>query len=337
MRERQITTWINEVECRQKRWLQAIKLVLKFNSDEQTRRVARAASLMDRVTSMVPELMLKVVEACVKSQFGHWNVQKSTVLSELADKCFEWPDSVTDNTRDILKLEAANALIKVGIVQITMKISVQNTMVVPPLLVERQNDLRRLALDLHTTPVDGRYNRELNKGIKVMPSLGTHFPNMKVFVLSLYFHCRTGADDSLKYEALNMRNLRRTDDGSGWEQTTIKDTTIDLVQAFAESAPRTRKLIRFGNVAADHDTDPRVGPLVEISRAATQAFEEAAVIQVDDSTTGEQNSARTEARRIFDQAYRAPRVVRVRQGRAVSSFPKRPAIENMTVPYVVSP
>ena len=327
---------MNEVKCRQKRWLRAIKLVLKFKVDEQIRREARAASLMDRVTSTIPELMIKVVEACVKSQFGHWSVHQSTVLSELADKCFEWPGGATDNTRNILSLEAADALIRVSIVQITMEFSAQNTIVVPPLLVGRQNDLHRLALDLHTTPVDGRYNRELNKSIKAMPSLGTHFPNMKVLVLSLYFHCRTRANDSFKYEALNMRNLRRMDDGSGWEHTTIKDTTIDLVQGFAKSAPRTRKLIRFGHVAEDGDTDPWIGPLVEVSRAATRAFEEEAVSEVDHSATGEEVPVRTEARCIFDRAYRAPRVARVRQARAVSSFPTRSAIENMPVPYGMS-
>jgi hypothetical protein len=97
--------------------------------------------------------------------------------------------------------------------------------------------------------VNGSYNRELNKSIKVMPSLGADFPNMRVFVFSLYFHSRTERNShSFKSKVLKTRNIKRIDAESGWQHSTVEDTAVDLVQAFAESAPGTRKLIRFGDV-----------------------------------------------------------------------------------------
>jgi hypothetical protein len=59
-------------------------------------------------------------------------------LAYLADKCFfAWPGGITDDTRNTLSLKIANALIKASIVQIATAFSQHNTLVVPPLLVER--------------------------------------------------------------------------------------------------------------------------------------------------------------------------------------------------------
>ena len=68
-------TWIYEVSYRQKRRLQAIKIVLQFRAEVHKRREERTASIMNRVASLPSELLLEVVEACVESQVGCWNVQ----------------------------------------------------------------------------------------------------------------------------------------------------------------------------------------------------------------------------------------------------------------------
>jgi hypothetical protein len=305
--------------------LQATKLVLKFKANEQNRREARLASLMDRVTSLIPELMLEVIEARVKSQFSQWAVRQSTVrqpvvLDDLAGMCFAWPRGVTSGTRDILKLQAAKALLKNTIVRVPIEFSVQNTLIAPPLLVGREHDLRHLALDLQTTPVDGRYNRELNKCIKVIPSLETHFPNMEVFVLSLYFHCETRINNpSFESALLDMRNLKRTDDGRSWQNVTMKDTAIELIQTFAQSAPQARKLIRFGHTTGDYYHGD-VGPLVEVSSAATQVEEySTSESEVEDGVTHDENVARIEAKTIFDPGYCVPRFARARRVSAASS------------------
>lgn len=330
-------TWIYEVSYRQKRRLQAIKIVLQFRAEVHKRREERTASIMNRVASLPSELLLEVVEACVESQVGCWNVQDSPVqpaLAYLADKCFfAWPRGITDDTRNTLRLESANALIKASIVQIPMAFAPHNRLVVPPLLVERQHDLRRLALDLHTTPMNGSYNRELNKTIKAMPSLGKDFPNMKVFVLSLYFHSRTEKNSRpFKSEVLKMRNIKRIDAESGWQHSTIQDTTVDLVQAFAESAPGPRKLIRFGDVS---DTDgygyPWVGPLVEVSSSATQTFEQAHASEINNTTTRGDDLPRTNAERIFKQSYHAARAVRDRQARASLLYREQVDTRSITI------
>jgi len=333
--KRRTTIWMYEVSDRQKRRLQAMKIVLKFKAEVHQRREARTASVMNRVASLPSELLLQVVKACVESQVGCWNVEDSTVQSTLAclaNMCFAWPGGVNDGIRNILKLEAANALIKVSIVQIRMVFSPHNALMLPLLLVERQRDLRRLALDLHTTPMNGSYNRELNKSIKAMPSLGTDFPNMEVFVLTLYFHCRIKNNNSFISEVLKMRNIKRMDAESGWQHTTVEDTAIDLVRAFAESAPGTRKLIRFGNVAdADDSAHPWVGPLVEVGSPTSRELERATAIEFNDRATCEEDPTRNIAKRAFDWAYHAPRAIQDREARAVLLFRERSAVDASTL------
>lgn len=118
----------------------------------------------------------------MKSQIRHsfWSVQRSTdprTLTSIVDKCFNWPNGLAANIRESLKLEAPKALIKMSIVRIPMVFSTRNTIVVPPMLVERQNDLRRLAVNLNDMPYDGQYNRELNKSIKEHTFPGRTLPN----------------------------------------------------------------------------------------------------------------------------------------------------------------
>ena len=102
-----------------------------------------------------PELLVEVVELTVKSRLGNRRIPgpvDSAVLTKVVDKCFKWPRGLAANARNILKLEGSKALVKIRIVKIPMVFSTQNTIAVPPVLVERQDDLRRLAADLNTMP-----------------------------------------------------------------------------------------------------------------------------------------------------------------------------------------
>ena len=275
---------------------------------------------MSRVVSLLPELMIQVIETSIKSQIGgYWGIGTSNVLVDVADQFFMWPEDLADSTRNILKLEVENALFKKSIVKIAMDFTAQDTIMVPPLLIGRQNDLRRLALDLHTTPIDGGYCRALNKGIKSMPSLGADFPNVEVFVLSFYFHCRTGSYTPLRFdqEVLMMRNLKRTEAESSWEIINMKEAIIAFVGVFAQTAPRARKLLRFGTVMEESHAYDRyfVGRLVKVSSPAVQAFGQALVSKEEDESAREEDPLLAYAKRIFDQAYYAQRIERPRQAR----------------------
>ena len=134
-----------------------MKIVMAFKAKLHTQREILVASVMNRIAQQPSELLLAFVEACVRSQFGHlfWSVQGSTdpkMLTRIVDNCFSWPNGLAANIREMLNLEASKALVKISIVKIPMVFSTQNTIVVPPVLVERQNDLRRLAVDLNTMP-----------------------------------------------------------------------------------------------------------------------------------------------------------------------------------------
>jgi hypothetical protein len=140
---------------RQERWLEAIKLVLEFKAKLHAQEDARVASVMNKIASRPPEILLMIVEACVKPQLRQWSVQgstDSTVLSRIATKCFSWPDGIVANMRDMLEVEASKALIKATIIKIPLVFTTQNTIEIPPMLRDRRNDLRHLALDLDTTP-----------------------------------------------------------------------------------------------------------------------------------------------------------------------------------------
>lgn len=270
---------------------------------------------MDRVVSLASELMIGVVKACVESQYGCWNAKDTTVqgLTNLATRCFTWPRGVTQATFNILKLEAAEALIKTSIVTIPMVFSAQHTVILPPLLVERRDDLRHLSLQLHTTPMDGSYNRELNKGIKSMTALGDSFPNLEVLVLSLYLHSTTQGHQDLQrfqQEVLRMRNVRRVSSTSGWGHATIEDTVVEFIATFAQSGPGRRKLIRFANLK-NNRRDHVIGPLVKVNNPVERVCGQAIVRKVDEEVNGEEDDpAITNARHIFNQAYNAPRVAR---------------------------
>ena len=132
-----------------------MRRVLEFKAKLHTQREKLVASVMNGIAQRPSELLLAVVEACVKSNFGHlvWSVRGSTgptALSRIVDKCFKWPNDLEANVCETLKLKASKALIKISIIKIPMVFSTQNTIVVPPMLVERQDDLRRLVVNLNT-------------------------------------------------------------------------------------------------------------------------------------------------------------------------------------------
>jgi hypothetical protein len=114
---------------------------------------------------------------------------------------------------------------------------------------------------------------------------------------------------------LTMRNLKRTTSGSSWGYRALKDAIIAFVGAFALSAPKKRKLIRFGTVFDEdaYNKPWKVGPLVKVSDPVTQAVEKAMNCDIDDETTRKEDPVIVHAKRIFDQAYHAPRVARWRR------------------------
>lgn len=270
---------------------------------------------MDRVASLAPELMIGVVKACVESQYSCWDAKDMTVqrLTNLASRCFTWPRGVTQATRNILKVEAAEALIKISIVKLPISFSPQNTVILPSLLVERKDDLRHLSLDLHTTPANGLYNRELNKGIKSMPALAEFFPNLEVLVLSLYIHSTAQDHHDLhrfQQEVLRMRNVRRVSSTSGWGHATIEDTVVEFIATFAQSGPGKRRLIRLANVKSNR-RDHVIGLLVKVNNPVERVSGHPIVSNVDNEINGEEDDpAIANARHILNQAYHAPRVAR---------------------------
>jgi hypothetical protein len=140
-----------------------------------------------------------------------------------------------------------------------------------------------------------------------------HFPNLKNFVLSLYFYFRLNTDahkQHFKEEVLGIRNFRRANSGLGWEYITIEDTVIELLAALAQSGRGVRKLVRFGH--GRDSSNRHVGPMIKISNSSAHASELSVASDADDKIVRKRNLSIANARNIFIQAYHAPRTARIR-------------------------
>jgi hypothetical protein len=152
----------------------------------------------------------------------------------------------------------------------------------------------------------------LNLGIKSIPVLVEQFPNLEVVVLSIYFHCIRPATDKRKQhfrtDVLEMRNFRQAGAELGWGDVTIEATVLELVATLARLRPGVRVLIRFGHVFAGYSR--HVGPLVQVRNVLAHDPGQAIVSDVEDETGPADDPAITIARKVFAQAYYAPRVAR---------------------------
>jgi hypothetical protein len=107
-----------------------------------------------------------------------------------------------------------------------------------------------------------------------------------------------------KRELLITGNLKRASIKPIWINVTVEDSIVEFVAAFAQSGPGMRKLLRFGFVL-DTQFKQDIGPLVEVSSPVAHVLRKTNAGDVD---VGEENPAITNSKRIFKQAYHAPRV-----------------------------
>lgn len=105
-----------------------------------------------------------------------------------------------------------------------------------------------------------------------------------------------------------MRNFRQAGAELGWGDVTIEDTVVELVATLAQLRPGVRVLIRFGHVFAGYSR--YVGPLVQVRNVLAHDPGQAIVSDVEDETGPAEFPAITIARKVFAQAYYAPRVAR---------------------------
>lgn len=320
-RDQQIVAWENKIAHRQNRRAKALILVLKHKADEFRHREDRIANVFNRLTdsSFPRELLLNVIEATVQRQWvSHWIATQPGSLENMTRTLFLWPNNIPQSTRDFFQQQAVQALLKISIIAIPVGFTVQATFLTPPLLAGHEQHLRNLVLDLKTSPGDGKYNREMNKSIKSMPSLLSLFPRLKSCVFLLHFrntrnHPQMGFHPRFFNDfVLDYKNLQPTSSSSKWEFVDFKDTILDFIANFTRSGPGQRKFIRFSNNcefrsdAKDSRSEIHVGPLVDVS----YQVEASTAMASGEGATDTEDASVAHAVRIFELAYRSPRVSR---------------------------
>lgn len=214
------------------------------------------------------------MEFTAKLQISCWTATQTDALESLTSDLFLWPDSVSTDTRMSLQQVTAEALLKKSVIVIPVDFTKQNTFLISPVLGGNEQRLRQLVMDLRTTPRDGRYNRELNKSIKSMPSLVALFPRLAVYVFLL--HLRSTEAPSLRRapfddEVLRFSNLMQVEGSTTWAFVAFKDTLLEFITTFGRSGPGKRKLVRFSSNQCwegEGWSEVDIGPLVNISSQA---------------------------------------------------------------------
>lgn len=332
--DQQVVAWEVEIAQRQDRCGKGLSLVLKHRAKQLTRKQSPLASIFDRLThaSFPSELLLRVIEATVQRQVDpYWSATQLKRLEDLTGKLFLWPSRVPHSTRSVFQQIAANVLLKTSTIAVPVDFTTYNTLLIPPMLEGHEQHLRHLVLDLKTILGDGKYNRELNKSIKCMAPLAALLPNLITCVFLLHFRLKlesryTGTgSEAFDDFVLRYKNLRQIGSSTKWEFVTLQDTIVELLATFALSGPGKRKFVRFSSnrkFRDDADKDYKsgiyVGPLVDVSCQveSTKAQVVGGAGSRDAATSSSEGAMQTEdssiahAKRIFDLAYRSPRVER---------------------------
>lgn len=277
------------------------------------------------------ELLLKVVEAAVESQVGHWKVAEAHDVYALAAGFFAWPDGVPHSTCDVLKEAAAKALLQKSIVRIPVSSEVGHqlrTYRTPPALEGNGSRVSRLVVDMTILIANVRgapRDKDLAIGSRDMDLLAKAFPRLAVctFLLHLEYHVRvTRLDADVTFENVMLgypqyrfqrdsRQCGSLNSDESWVIGTLEESLIDFIVAFTSRGPGRRKLIRFsrdrqrsrgfgGMCLSVNHTGRQTRPLVNVTSPAILAAVDAAEGTL---TTGESSSVLANARRILNKVY----------------------------------
>lgn len=214
--------------------------------------------------SLPTELLLKVIEPLVESQLPFCSITESDKLKVIIGKYFVWPHNIANGTRKLLLQTATRAFFKLSRVKLPGDLG--PTL---PILGAMKTRLRRLVLDIQSTPRDSAIYSVLNNLTNTMSSLAKLFPRLSICVCLIHF--TEGGQvkprvprQSFEEAILEFHNLKQAADGSGWVTSTLEHTLVEFIDAFARSGSGARKLIRFSN--GYKGLGAMTGPLVEVHK-----------------------------------------------------------------------
>ncbi|KAM0702666.1 hypothetical protein Q7P35_010097 [Cladosporium inversicolor] len=291
--------------------MEALKLVLKFRASEHARARELQRDCLERISgpSFPPELLTLVVETTVGSQVPYWRIDQSNSLADVANKAFrKWPENFGGDSRCLFREISARAMLKHSLIIIPATFTLQCTLTTPPEAQGSEHRIRRLALDLHTTPRDGAHNRELSRYSKSMASLKLLFPSLESCVIMIHLAHNTGHVDyahittnalgwpSYVVSNLNCRNLK-----SIGNVITLEETFVEFIANFLRHGPGKRKLVRFTHISLQCPSLKRIGPLADVRRRESIV----GVLGLDALTSEEEEEDQftVDAKHAFREAY----------------------------------
>lgn len=281
----------------------ALKFVLKFRAGEHARARELQIGCLERISgpSFPRELLTLVVETTVGSQVPYWSIDQSISLANVADKAFrKWPESFGNDSRCLFREMSARAMLKHSLIIIPAIITAQLTITVPREIQGSESRIRRLALDLHTTPRDGAHNRELSRCSKSMASLEALFPNLESCVILIHLAHNTGHVDhaqiatdalgrpSYVVSTLNCRNLKTIG-----KIVTLGETFVEFIATLLRQGPGKRKFVRFTHSSLQCPSVKRIGPLADVSVPGPDAL----------TSEEEEDQFTVDAKHAFREAY----------------------------------
>jgi hypothetical protein len=294
-REYRLLSMNAELDTKQERSMEALKLIIKFKFDEHSRTKSNSDEAFRPLTkaSLPPELLSLVFEAAVKAQIPRLLVDPWTFLATVAKAmCSQWPKNLGSDERSLLLQTTTRAILEHSLIKISATFTPQHEVIVPPTLQGSEDLLRYLVLEVQSMPRENASIGRLNQGTQSIGNLGLHFPNLEVCVVLLHIiHAKDKEATSGSIERIrSTRSISRVN--GAYKVATLEDSIIGFIDTFMERGPGKRKFVRISHQGnRSNPTCTYIGPMVRLGSFPRDA-----------PSTGESSST-VNAKRIFDTAY----------------------------------
>lgn len=298
-----LATWQANLALRDGQCRVALKLVLEFKANAHADKKRLVKDSWARLTNpcFPREVLILVIEATVRSQAPYLSLCVRP-LRRFVDLIFaRWPESMSRQTRGLLRQIAARALLThsiIGIIGIVGDFTKEYALEFPPVLRSREQFLRYLALEVGGWPSEGAYLWNLARSPQAIKKMRLQLPNLETCVIlytfihddGAYFHYRpliTGGKPGSVERILTMRIFKSRDCAD-----TLESWILQSIAAFREDGPGKRRFVQFSHFDDDKER-LSAGPLVRVDDDLLQSTAPAAGHTSNPSTT----------RRVFERAY----------------------------------
>jgi hypothetical protein len=331
---------------------------------EEERKEAAVAAAIERMEQddFPTELILQIIGFSLRSSIAHCDISVHDKPATLRAGGLAWPEYLSLNAQRTIKKAVAHTFPKLVILELSAKFTLasssdnQPRLVIPRALEGSESRVRNLVLNLDlnlmlSLAYGGRGKplwTHLGTLTTYIETVAKSFPNLETCVLAVFI----GSFNKYEHVSLPDSSLSSPTfpelGGIISARGSLMVELIDLVDAWAKRGPGKRRLLRFecqerfirfhhGIGRGRENILPiwkvGVGPLVRVDASSERVVNDDAsdreavdAMHMQDPTIGNEASSRSEAERLFHQAYRFERQIRIRGGLRLPD--RRQPIEN---------